>query len=99
LLEATGEGHCALPVDLLKETAGKLLLVDEKIVIQALERTLANGDVVQENIAGQELLFRIRLGEQTGADRAALDWAIAHSVPHGGWCPKGRRAEAGPRAD
>src|ERR1039458_3044755 len=57
LLEATGEGHCALPVDLLKEEAGKLLLVDEKIVGQALERTLASGDLVQENIAGQELLF------------------------------------------
>jgi exodeoxyribonuclease V alpha subunit len=57
LLEATGEGHCALPVDLLKEEAGKLLLVDEKIISQALERTLANGDLVQENIVGQELLF------------------------------------------
>ena len=28
-------------------------------------------------------------------DRAALDWAIANHVPHGGWCPKGRRAEDG----
>ncbi|MEI8291000.1 MAG: putative molybdenum carrier protein [Verrucomicrobiota bacterium] len=37
-------------------------------------------------------------GGQTGADRAALDWAIAHDVPHGGWCPKGRRAEDGPLA-
>jgi len=35
-------------------------------------------------------------GGQTGADRAALDWAITHDVPHGGWCPKGRRAEDGP---
>ena len=35
-------------------------------------------------------------GGQTGADRAALDWAITHSVPQGGWCPKGRRAEDGP---
>jgi len=35
-------------------------------------------------------------GGQTGADRAALDWAIARGVPHGGWCPKGRRAEDGP---
>ena len=41
LLEATGDGHCALPVELLKDEAGKLLLVDEKIVTAALERTLA----------------------------------------------------------
>ena len=57
LLEATGQGHCALPVELLRDEAAKLLLVDDKIVTQALERTLASGDLVQENIAGQELLF------------------------------------------
>jgi hypothetical protein len=37
--------------------------------------------------------LRIVSGGQTGADRAALDWAIAHGIPHGGWCPKGRKAE------
>ena len=40
-------------------------------------------------------LARIVSGGQTGADRAALDWAIARGVPHGGWCPAGRRAEDG----
>jgi hypothetical protein len=39
---------------------------------------------------------KIISGGQTGADRAALDWAIAHCIPHGGWCPKGRKAEDGP---
>jgi len=34
-------------------------------------------------------------GGQTGADRAALDWAIAHRLKHGGWCPAGRLAEDG----
>jgi hypothetical protein len=34
-------------------------------------------------------------GGQTGADRAALDAAIACGVPHGGKCPAGRRAEDG----
>jgi exodeoxyribonuclease V alpha subunit len=57
LLEATGEGHCALPVELLKEEAGKLLLVKEEIVDAALERTLAAGDVVRETIADLELVF------------------------------------------
>ena len=41
-------------------------------------------------------IFRVVSGGQTGADRAALDAAIACGVPHGGWCPKGRRAEDGP---
>ncbi len=35
-------------------------------------------------------------GGQTGADRAALDFAIANNLPHRGWCPKGRKAEDGP---
>jgi hypothetical protein len=35
-------------------------------------------------------------GGQTGADRAALDFAIAHGFSHGGWCPRGRLAEDGP---
>ncbi len=35
-------------------------------------------------------------GGQTGADRAALDWAIAQGLPHGGHCPAGRKAEDGP---
>ena len=38
---------------------------------------------------------KIVSGGQTGADRAALDAAIAMRVAHGGWCPKGRCAEDG----
>ena len=38
---------------------------------------------------------RIVSGGQTGADRAALDWALSHNLPCGGWCPKGRKAEDG----
>jgi hypothetical protein len=35
-------------------------------------------------------------GGQTGADRAALDFAIANGFAHGGWCPHGRLSEDGP---
>ena len=42
------------------------------------------------------VLEKIISGGQTGADRAALDFAIAHGIPHGGWCPQGRLAEDGP---
>src|SRR4051812_3448090 len=34
-------------------------------------------------------------GGQTGVDRAALDFAIALGLSHGGWCPRQRRAEDG----
>jgi exodeoxyribonuclease V alpha subunit len=71
LLEATGDGHCALPVELMKEEAGKLLLVDEKIVTAALERTLANRELIQETINGQELIFlpSLKRAEETIASR------------------------------
>jgi hypothetical protein len=41
------------------------------------------------------MIKKIVSGGQTGADRGALDWAIANSIAHGGWCPAGRRAEDG----
>ena len=42
------------------------------------------------------MLKKIVSGGQTGADRAALDFAINHKIPHGGWVPKGRLAGDGP---
>jgi hypothetical protein len=42
------------------------------------------------------MLKKLISGGQTGADRAALDFAIARGIPHGGWCPLGRLAEDGP---
>ncbi len=41
------------------------------------------------------LIEKILSGGQTGAEIAALDWAMEHDVPHGGWCPCERRAEGG----
>ncbi len=35
-------------------------------------------------------------GGQTGADRAALDFAIENGYTHGGWAPSERKAEDGP---
>ncbi len=40
-------------------------------------------------------LSKIISGGQTGADRAALDFAMQYGIPHGGWIPKGRRTETG----
>jgi hypothetical protein len=39
--------------------------------------------------------LKIISGGQTGADRAALDAAMAAHVPCGGWCPHDRLAEDG----
>ena len=42
------------------------------------------------------MIEKVVSGGQTGVDRAALDAAIRAGLPHGGWCPRGRRAEDGP---
>ena len=34
-------------------------------------------------------------GGQTGVDQGALDFAIERGIPHGGFCPAGRKCETG----
>jgi hypothetical protein len=55
-----------------------------------------DGRVKKEAMNPPTLKLKIVSGGQTGADRAALDWAIENGISHGGWCPRGRRAEDGP---
>ncbi len=33
-----------------------------------------------------------RIGNKSGVDRAALDFAISRRIDHGGWVPKGKKA-------
>jgi exodeoxyribonuclease V alpha subunit len=57
LQEATGQGHCGLPVELLKEEAGKLLLVNESIVQTALERTLNERKLIWGKVGDEALVL------------------------------------------
>ena len=41
------------------------------------------------------MISKIISGGQTGADRAALDYAIRKNIPYGGWLPRGRKTEDG----
>ena len=41
------------------------------------------------------MIKKVISGGQTGVDRAGLDAAIKLDIPHGGWCPLGRKAEDG----
>ena len=41
------------------------------------------------------MITKIISGGQTGADRGGLDAAIHCDLPHGGWCPRERKAEDG----
>ncbi len=46
-----------------------------------------------------KIFEKIVSGGQTGADQGALDAALELNHPCGGWCPKGRKSEAGPIPD
>jgi len=45
------------------------------------------------------MIKKIISGGQAGAERAGLDTAIKLKIPHGGWIPKGRKAEDGQLSD
>ena len=57
LLDATNQGHCALPRGTLIEEAARLLGVDIAVVEQALERLILNAEVMPEQIGEQHLLY------------------------------------------
>ena len=57
LLEATGEGHCALPKEALIEQASTLLEIKGAIVDEALERLLVDHELEQETAAGRSLIY------------------------------------------
>ena len=78
-------------------------LEDPNIYLQINSDVFGDGEVVQahrsmpDHLANASWLPRqIVSGGQTGADRAALDFACINRIPHGGWCPKGRLAVDGP---
>lgn len=83
LLEATSQGHCALPVPVLLDEAGKLLLTDETVVRRALDQNLDAGDLVQEPIGGDDLVFlpHLQRAEQGIATRIRALAALPPNYP------------------
>jgi exodeoxyribonuclease V alpha subunit len=71
LLEATSDGHCALPLPNLMLAAVKLLEIPEVAVEQALAQMLAGGSLLREEIDGEPLIFlpHLRKAEEVIAAR------------------------------
>ena len=70
-MEAAGHGHCGLPLEALKEGAGKLLLVNEPVIAAALERAQADLLLARETLDGQEMAFlpALKRAEEKIAER------------------------------
>jgi exodeoxyribonuclease V alpha subunit len=73
LSEAGGNGHCALPKDVLLKNAAELLAMDSLILQRALSEMLAKCDLEEDGITGEDLIFLppIRRAEVEGASRLA----------------------------
>ncbi len=64
---------------------------------KVLKKVLREPDLepLRYHLGQRALVAKIISGGQTGADRAALDFAIGRGVSHGGWCPHTRLGEDG----
>jgi exodeoxyribonuclease V alpha subunit len=73
LSEAGGNGHCALPKDVLLKNASDLLAMDPLILQRALSEMLAEGELEEDGITGEDLIFLppIRRAEVEVASRLA----------------------------
>lgn len=97
LMDRTGIKSRALLRHLDKLESRGFIKRNRKMVQLKVPRSSLGKCLLQLAIKGAGLsIVKVVSGGQTGADRAALDAAIASGVPYGGWCPKGRRAEDGP---
>jgi exodeoxyribonuclease V alpha subunit len=72
LTEATGEGHCGLPLDVLVSTAEKLLDIPQPRIAEALALELAAGDVIEDTVDGRRCVFLAALHQAEQAIAAAL---------------------------
>jgi exodeoxyribonuclease V alpha subunit len=57
LAEATDDGHCGLPADVLVPAAEKLLEIPKERIEEALALELAEGEVVEETVEGRRCVF------------------------------------------
>jgi exodeoxyribonuclease V alpha subunit len=96
LLEATSDGHCALPLDKLKAEAVKLLEVEEDTVEPALSRMITSGSLVLETIRDEALVFLPHLWRAEGGIASAIKSLATGPPPYppidfekaAAWCEK-----------
>jgi exodeoxyribonuclease V alpha subunit len=83
LLTATDAGHCALPLETLREEAAKMLLVQDSVVESAFERALLARELALETVGDEKLVFlpRLQRAEQSVAARVQKLCATAPGYP------------------
>ena len=81
LFNATNEGHCALPEEILVQHTAGMLEVDESIVTAALAQTLEAEELERDEVTGQPLVYLPGLlGAEKGIARKILALASEPSA-------------------
>jgi len=57
LLEATSNGHCALPESILKDKAIQMLEIQESIISEAVEKSIIEKQILREEINGERFIY------------------------------------------
>ena len=84
LFEATGDGHCGLPLADLLPAASKLLDIPETLANEALQLERAAGTVVEDSVDGRPCVFLSVLHAAEGAIAARVRSLATGEVP---WKP------------
>lgn len=79
--EALGQGHCALPIQLLLDTATDLLQIDRALVENALDGLVSRQRLTAETIDGNNLIFLPSL-HRAETELAARLRALASASPN-----------------
>jgi exodeoxyribonuclease V alpha subunit len=81
LAEATDEGHCGLPEDVLVPEAEKLLAIPKERIAEALALELAEGEVIAEPVEGRRCIFLATLDRAERTIASALRAVAEGALP------------------
>jgi tetratricopeptide (TPR) repeat protein len=71
----------------------RALTLGDTMQIAALAMAESDLDPLLHHLARKALVEKILSGGHKGAERAALDFALSHGIPCGGWCARPRTNE------
>ena len=73
----------------------KALVIGDKPKLISLAMNEPDMEPLMHFLGRKAMIEKLVSGGLSGAERTAMDFASAHGIPHGGWCPRARAGEDG----
>jgi tetratricopeptide (TPR) repeat protein len=73
----------------------KSLEIGDKPKLISLAMNEPDMEPLMHFLGRKAMVEKLVSGGLSGAERTAMDFASAHGIPHGGWCPRARAGEDG----